>query len=166
MSASDKESNISEEEPNMRGKFAGLVESIARRIAERIPREIGRERGERGIYPTDIETLFGQEGDTINLYPSASEGSCRNRVVIMSLVDKRYAKGRGHLSFSAALDVLVQHMTGVCAGRTTEAIVIADSFDPNALNKWRATIEQIIVQQHLAIEIYVISDGDGMLVLG
>ena len=62
---------------------------------------------------------------------------------------------RGHLTFNAALERLVQHMQGVCAGETKSAVFITDNWDPVSLDFWLHNLLRI--HDQALLEIYLIT---------
>lgn len=107
------------------------------------------------INSDDISDIVGRWAGDVNCYPSKIKGDCKQKAYFISLKDKRYAKGNGHLTFRQALECLIQHMQGTCYDVTKTAILLSDIWDAGAYNDWRNNIEQIKRQGRI-VEAYII----------
>lgn len=124
-------------------------EDVAKHIADMIG------RGE-SIHSDDISDIVGKKmADDVNCYPSKIKGDCKQIAFFISLKDKRYAKGNGHLTFRQALECLVQHMQGACYDVTKIAILLSDIWDAGAFDDWHNNIKQI-KRQGKKVEAYII----------
>jgi hypothetical protein len=110
---------------------------------------------EKGIRPEDIGEIVGANAGQVNCYPGIPGGGCHPAAYFVSLTSKRYAKGRGHLTFRKAIECLVQHMQGHCIGKTQVAVILCDNWDSAVIDEWRFNIEQI--KRHASVEAYLIS---------
>ena len=159
------------------GEFRAFPEAIHDRIRRALGLEprgaqpnVALEREEAGrrrradarggpISPDDITRVVSScGGEPVNCYPGEPGAACHSMAVFVSLTAKAYARGRGHLSFRQALECFVQHMQGGCAGRTHTAIVIVDSWDPEAFEDWRANIEQVR-KSGAFVEVYLVDSN-------
>jgi len=93
----------------------------------------------------------------VNMYPSTHRGACCPVAFFISLNSTKYAKSPGHIKFRKALEKLVQHTQGGCAGVTEAAVLITDSWDANVIDEWRGNIEQI--QRHIYLEVYLVTNS-------
>ncbi len=133
------------------------------RVAEEIT---GILRGGTEISPDMVPEIVSEAmggRDKFNCYPGVP-GSCHRVAFFVSLQAKRFRKrwprGAKHLSFSQALARLVKHMQGTCPDITTKAILIADTWDVDSYQSWKANLRRINHQYHL--EIYFIGSGNAM----
>jgi hypothetical protein len=124
----------------MNGDYKYL--EIAQRIVDRIIKCKAAEAGQ--ITPDDLAELVGANSGDINCYPGAPNNKCCHEAFFISLTSGRYLSQRGrHLSFRKTLELFVQHMQGHCRGTTNVAVLIFDSWDPEAFGEWESNIEQI-----------------------
>lgn len=121
-------------------------------VAEGMADVIGR--GEL-IHSGHIPDIVGRMAGNVNVYPSMVKGDCKKKAYFISLKDKRYAKGNGHLTFRQALECLVQHMQGACYDITGIAILLSDIWDAGAYDDWHNNIKQI-KRQGKIVEAYII----------
>lgn len=132
----------------------GEFENVARRIAAEISAKMqSREK----IDPSEIAEILGLGVGQINCYPGIPSGRCCDLAFFVSLKNKNYATGRGHLDFGAAVSLLVKHMQGGCADVTRNAVIITDSWDDAAYGEWRANVQNI--KQSRLVEAYLITGG-------
>ncbi len=55
------------------------------------------------------------------------------------------------------LERLVRHVQGSCAGTTREAVLITDTWNPEAFERWRSNLETL--RRTTALGIYLIGEG-------
>lgn len=133
------------------GEFKSLARGILDRILE----------GEREIHPTEIPELIAGGGhvgkEPFHCYPGGEPSDdCYSLAVIVSLSSKRNTVLRsGHLDFEKALEMLIRHMQGTCVGVTRTAVLITDSWHPDAFEKWHSNIDQI--GKKALVEIYLLA---------
>ena len=60
-------------------------------------------------------------------------------------------------TFAYMLERLVRHVQGSCAGTTREAVLITDTWNPEAFERWRSNLETI--RQSVSLAIYLIGEG-------
>ncbi len=60
-------------------------------------------------------------------------------------------------TFAYMLERLVRHVQGSCAGATREVVLIADTWNPEAFERWRSNLETI--RQTASLAIYLIGEG-------
>lgn len=92
---------------------------------------------------SDVENIVSSKAGDVNCYPSKTKGTCKNVAYFISLTNKRYTKGNGHLTFTKALEYLVKHMQGSCPVITKTAILICDSWNPAAIEFWLNNIREM-----------------------
>lgn len=136
------------------GEFKSFVEKFSRMLKERI--------NDSGIYADEIPEIIDRSfnRNEINCYPGSPSNECFDFVLFIALQASPYAKGKGHLSFEKAIEKIVQHLQGYCAGKARNAVFITDSWDPKVFEKWRSNLKQIIRTVTL-FEIYLLS-GDSI----
>lgn len=135
-------------------------QEVVNAIVEDIFRASMEENG--GISINSLgEIVVGHFGGGINCYPSTTSGVCHEIALFVSLSSNKMKKGRGHLPFRVALEMVVKHMQGYCPEKTRVAILITDSWDNNVYNEWRQNIEYIKNRAHFAV--YLISDRNASL---
>lgn len=130
-------------------------ESAARRIVEAIHE--AKSSG-NGIRSKDVPEIIGGGSEGVNCYPGIPGLGCCREAFFVSLTNKVYATGKGHLSFRGVIEQVVKHMQGHCKGIAKVAIVIADSWDPVTYSEWQANVEHIKSEAH--VEAYLISERD------
>ncbi len=137
----------------MNGEFEYL--EIAQRILDRIKKCKAEKACQ--ITPDDLVELVVANSGDINCYPGAPNNECCQVAFFISLTSGRYLSQRGrHLSFRKALELFVQHMQGHCKTTTKIAVLIFDSWDPDAFGEWESNIEQIQLDG-AHIEIFLIT---------
>jgi hypothetical protein len=137
-------------------EFGGIAERVAGHLSEA---SLGG-----GIRPGDIVDIVGEygRGGAINCYPGIPGNSCHELAVFVSLTSEAHkGKHRGHLTCRQAIEKLVQHMQGTCAGVTLYAVLIVDSWDGNAASEWTSNLERIKTEAHL--EVYLMVGGSASL---
>ena len=129
------------------------------RIAESLADIICDAEKDEGVRSDDIPGIINRieccEDGHINCYPGGKPGQCCNLAVFVSLASKKHAKGRRHLNFHDALEKLIQHMQGSCAGKTNFALLVTDCWDASAFEKWEFNLKQIAAKSTL--EIYLMT---------
>jgi len=60
-------------------------------------------------------------------------------------------------TFAYMLERLVRHIQGTCAGTTREVVLITDTWNPEAFERWRSNLETI--RQTASLAIYLIGEG-------
>jgi len=98
---------------------------------------------------------------SINCYPGLPGADCHELAIFISLSSakyKNYAKGSKskHLSFSDALEKIVQHMQGYCFKQTKTAILITDSWDADIFSKWQSNL-QVIRDTNKTVDCYLMT---------
>ncbi len=129
----------------------GRFEEIAKRLAD-IASDGGitvSQLGER-IHPLSNQ-LHGQ---SINCYPGLPSDRCHSFALFVSL-NGALRQGQGWYSFPKILEALVQHFQGKCPRKTTEGVVITDTWDSWAYEKWQSNIEEIR-QSGVYLEFYLV----------
>ncbi len=112
------------------------------------------------ITPDDLVELVGANSGLVNCYPGFPTNICCREAFFISLTSGQYLSQRGrHLSFRKALELLVQHMQGHCKTTTKVAVLIFDSWDPDAFREWELNIEQIQLDG-AHIEIFLITGNN------
>jgi len=130
-------------------------------ITGRIADQLGKFRKPlgNGIHPDQIPdiikesigTLIGSEENHFNCYPGIPGGRRCSVAFFVSLANSENTRGRGHLNCRKALEKIVQHMQGSCSERTSLAVLITDSWDPEAFEEWKANLHEIDRQKYLRI---------------
>lgn len=131
-------------------------------IAERLARRIDESKNEGGIDSHAIagivEEAHGHSswGDSlrINCYPGIPDLNCYDTAWFISLVSSSHTKGKGHLSFLQAMELLIKHMQGHCYGKTKNAILFTDNWEPNVFNGWESNISNIKKDAQV-VEVYL-----------
>ena len=76
-----------------------------------------------------------------NLIPSDEEGKCKEVAVFVALDAKSMKlKPKHRMSFKEALERIVQHVQGTCAGTTKHILLITSSMDADELAPWLGNI--------------------------
>lgn len=95
-------------------------------------------------------------GRSINCYPGVPANKCYDLAVFIATYPSFLSQGRQkHLSLNEALEKLVQHMQGLCAGQTRKAVLIAWNWDTMAFAKWQANLMEI--RRNANLEIYLVA---------
>ena len=119
----------------------GEFQNVATKIAE-IINEMKQEGGiSTNRLSEIIASCVGRGESHINCYPGIPVGGCCDIALSISLTLSSHKKGRGHLPFRKAVEKVVQHMQGNCSQTTRFAILIADSWDPEAYEEWKSNFD-------------------------
>ncbi len=132
------------------GEFENAARSIADAILEKMA-------SGKKVSPDEIDGILKQRLGEINCYPGRSGHRCHRVAFFVSLKNKNYATGRGHLDFSTVLRLLVKHIQGNCPDITRYAVIVTDSWDDSVYWEWRANIENI--KRSCLVEAYLITGG-------
>ena len=132
--------------PNIVGRFANRLGKFRKPLEE-------------GIHPSQIPDIIedsigesmGNGGNQFNCYPGIPGGRCCSVAFFTSLSNPDYKRGRGHLTCRKALEKIVQHMQGSCPEKTILAVMITDSWDPEAFEDWKDNLHEISGQQYVRI---------------
>jgi len=131
---------------------------VAQRIVDRIKKCKTEEACQ--ITPDDLVELVGANSGLVNCYPGFPTNVCCREAFFISLTSGRYLSQRGrHLSFRKTLELFVQHMQGHCKTTTKVAVLIFDSWDPDAFGEWESNIEQTL-NDGVRIEIFLIAGNN------
>jgi hypothetical protein len=141
------------------GKFREIAEQIARRSLEekitlrQLPEILHRdERIGHNRQGND-----GQE--TINCYPgSPGDDQCHPFAAFISL-SANLRSDKSWPNFHDILDLLARyHFQGRCQGKSREGLIITDTWESWAFEKWKANIENI-QKDGVYLEFYLIGKG-------
>ena len=147
-------------------EYAGAIGEIAR-VAE-----AGELDGER------LGAILSQRYGAVNCYPGEPTDTCYPLAWFIALEGRlgrglqqdyghpwrRYWWHHGPLvdwghapqppyGFAAMLETLVRHLQGHCAGTTRQAILLTDSWNALAYERWRGNLERIRAQVRLEIHL-------------
>jgi len=90
----------------------------------------------------------------INCYPGLPADFCADQAVFISIQGET-AKGRDHYNFAEALAKMIQHLQGVCSGKTKAAALITNSWNYDQYTQWIGNIQKIR-DSGVTIEFYLL----------
>lgn len=141
------------------GDFAEIVQEVARELSK----TEGKVTGANGI--PSLLGRCGVEGE-VNCYPGQPNGNCYPLAFFVSLHSREITTRQSiedgvHLSFRKMLEIMVRHMTEEpCKDKTLFAVIITDSWDARAWEKWSGEVAAIKKQEHKSLEAYLIVEGE------
>lgn len=144
-------------------EYGHLARIVADRIAEREPRP-GEHRPEDqqrggGLSVDDLEEIIHtHSGSMVNHYPGKPNSGCYDVALFFALHGKS-AYGPGHYTFEEILQIFVQHTQGSCPKWTRTAVIITDSWWAPNYERWQKTIKQILCEQGIHLEVYLVGAG-------
>ena len=152
------------------GDYAGTIHEIARVAAAG---ELDSER---------LGEILSQRHGAVNCYPGEPTDTCYPLAWFVALEGqlghglqrdcappwRRYGWRGGPVvdwgypaqppyGFAAILEHVVRHLQGHCAGTTRQAIILTDSWNAPAYERWRGNIERIRAQ--VEVEIHLLGTG-------
>ncbi len=137
------------------GDFKNVAAAIADAINNVVASSEVSLPSTEGVRAEDIPGII--EGvpsiHSYNCYPGRPGDQCHELAFFVSLNSRRYAEGRGHLSFEKMLEHFIRHMQGTCQ-ETRTAVIVTDTWDIRIFEKWEDNISKIKNQAH--IEVYLV----------